>query len=337
MERIRIMGRILCVLFGRYQLNVESQNSSSNAPFVVVVVLTWNDTELTTSCLTSVLESDYPNLQVVLVDNGSNPPVGESLRNVFPQVQLVQNTKNQGFSGGANRGLEKALEHAPEYIHFLGNDATLAPDTISKLVSACEDDHRIGVAGPLLLDPGPEKIVQFYTASLDRGRTAHTHHRRFERYSPENFPTTDCDFIPCVAPFFRAMALREVGLFDESLGTCWEDYDLCIRFHDAGWKYVAVGSATATHVGSYTTGRVSPYIVYHATRNRLICMSRYAGRFAWIKHFPYYVRSQWFQMNQYGLTNWECHSAYFRGIRDYFRRVRGESSGSHSGHAPGSA
>lgn len=312
-------------------------SSTRNEPFVVVVVLTWNDTELTSACLRSVFASDYTNRKVILVDNGSTPPVGPDLRDRFPDVLLVQNPENQGFSGGANRGLEKALELSPDYIHFLGNDATLAPDTISKLVEACRSDPSIGVAGPLLLDPGEEPIVQFYTASLDRERTTHVHHRLKEPYIAANFPTTECGFIPCVAPFFRAEALREVGLFDESFGTCWEDYDLCIRFHDAGWKYVSVGAATATHIGSYTTGRVSPYIVYHSTRNRLICMSRYAGRFALLKHFPYYIRSQWFQMKQYGLTNWEGHAAYFRGIRDYLRRVRGEHARSHSSHAPGSA
>lgn len=306
-------------------------------PLVAVVVLTWNDTELTSLCLRSVFASNYPNLRVVLVDNGSTPPVGLSLQKEFPEVLLVQNSHNQGFSGGANRGLEKALDLSPDYVHLIGNDATLAADTISKLVQACLADSRIGVAGPLLLDPGEPAVVQFYTASIERERTTHVHHRLKEPYVSENFPTTECGFIPCVAPFFRAEALREVGLFDESFGTCWEDYDLCIRLHDFGWKYVAVGGATATHLGSYTTGRISPYIVYHSTRNRLICMSRYAGRFAWLKHLPYYLRSQWFQMRQYGLTNWAGHAAYFRGIRDFLIRVRGEHAESHANHAPGKA
>ena len=304
-------------------------------PLVVAVVLTWNDTDMATDCLRSVFESDYENLRVVLVDNGSTPPVGPALAEQFPEVLLVQNPENQGFSGGANRGLERALALSPKYINLIGNDATLTRDTIAKLVEVCEDDDSVGVAGPLLLDPGEEPIVQFYTASLDRELTRHVHHRAKEPYVPERFPTTECAFIPCVAPLFRVEALQEVGLFDESLGTCWEDYDLCIRFHDAGWKYVSVGGATATHIGSYTTGRVSPYIVYHATRNRLICMNRYAGRFAYVKHLPYYVRSQWFQIKQYGLTNWEGHAAYFRAIRDYLRRVRGERSSTHRTHAPG--
>ena len=66
-------------------------------PRVVAVVLTWNDTELTTACLRSVLASDYPDLRVVLVDNGSTPPRGPSLAAAFSEVDLVQLDVNQGM------------------------------------------------------------------------------------------------------------------------------------------------------------------------------------------------------------------------------------------------
>ena len=52
-----------------------------------------------------------------------------------------------------DHGLEKALEMGGDYIHLIGNDATLAPDAIRLLVEACEQNLKIGAAGPLLLDP----------------------------------------------------------------------------------------------------------------------------------------------------------------------------------------
>ena len=61
-----------------------------SSPFVVAVVLTWNDTELTRNCLQSVLASDYPNLKVLLVDNGSEPPRGPELAAEFPDIELLQ-------------------------------------------------------------------------------------------------------------------------------------------------------------------------------------------------------------------------------------------------------
>lgn len=307
-----------------------------SAPLVVAVVLTWNDTELTTRCLHSVFASDYPNLKVVLTDNGSEPPRGPELQTEFPDVVLIQNPVNQGFSGGANRGLEKALELNADYIHLIGNDATLAPHTVSRLVAECEQQTDIGAAGPLLLDAVRPDTVQFYTARLDRDQAAHYHERVGEPFEPGPWPTVESDFIPCVALMFRASALREVGLLDESFGTCWEDYDLCLRLHDAGWRYVMVGDATAIHVGSYTTGRTSPYIVYYTTRNRLVCLKRYSRDLHSPKRWWSVLRSFIRYARQYGLANWRCHLALLRGFWDYFfRSMRGEALRTNSGKVPG--
>ena len=310
--------------------------NQQGSPLVIAVVLTWNDTELTTKCLQSVLDSDYTNLKVVLVDNGSVPPRGPELKQSFPHVLLIQNPRNQGFSGGANRGLEKAIEMGADYIHLIGNDATLARHTISTLVAECESHPEAGAAGPLLLDPGEKEVVQFYTATLDRDQAVHHHHAVGQSYVRGEWPTVESEFIPCVALFLRTKALKEVGLFDETFGTCWEDYDLCLRFRDAGWKYIAVGAATVTHLGSYTTGRVSPYIVYYTTRNRLVCLKRYSRDLHRPRRKLYIVRSFWHQMRRYGLLNWRCHKAFVKGVTDYyFRGLRGEALRTDPGKVPG--
>lgn len=313
----------------------ESEPQKSQ-PLVVAVVLTWNDTELTISCLRSVFASDYPRLQVVLVDNGSEPPCGPQLLEQFPAVTLIQNRQNQGFSGGANRGLEKALDLGADYIHLIGNDATLAPDAISKLVAECERHSDIAAAGPLLLDSVRPDTVQFYTAKLDRDQAAHYHEHVGEMHADRSWPTVESDFIPCVALLFRASALRAVGLLDEGFGTCWEDYDLCLRLRDAGWRYVTVGDATAVHVGSYTTGRTSPYIVYYTTRNRLVCLRRYSRDLNRPGRWWSLLRSFVWYMRQYGLLNWHCHLALLRGFWDYFFRSKhGEALRTRAGEVPG--
>ena len=127
---------------------------------VVAVVLTWNDTEMTFRCVESVLASDYPTLHVLLVDNGSERPCGREIKEKFASIELLTLPQNQGFSGGANRGLERALERGADYIHLIGNDSTLYPDAISKLVEALEENPDAGLAGPLLLFPDQE-TVQF--------------------------------------------------------------------------------------------------------------------------------------------------------------------------------
>ncbi len=309
---------------------------SEQKPLVVAVVLTWNDTELTSACLKSVFASEYENLKVVLVDNGSVPVRGPELKSAFPNVELVQLTENQGFSGGANRGMERALDMSADYVHLIGNDSTLAPNVIPRLVEEFEQQPDAGAATPLLLFAGDKPIVQFYKATLDREMAIHEHYHVSEPYIPGEWPTTESDFIPCVALCFRATALREVGLFDEIFGTCWEDYDICLRFHDKGWKYITVGDATAIHLGSFTTGRESPYITYYTTRNRLICLNRYSSRGIWLRKAPSLLASFWRnQIKLYGLNNWACHKAFMRGVIDYIFDVHGERSQKDTGKIPG--
>lgn len=317
------------------ELDSVRTHDNADAPYVVSVVLTWNDTELTTKCLASLHESDYANMDIVLVDNGSTPPRGPELLERFPGIRLVQLEENQGFSGGANRGLETALEMGADYVHLIGNDATIAPHTTSALVAECEARPDTGAASPLVLDPGEPKIVQFYKATLDRDAARHVHHCVGEPYEPGKWPVTESEFIPMVALFFRSEALRQVGLLDESFGTCWEDFDLCLRVRDAGWKYITVGEATATHIGSFTTGRVSPYITYYTTRNRLVCLQRYASPGAWRRKGVLVLRTFWVQMKTYGLTNWACHKAFFRGFFDYLTNVHGERRITGAGKIPG--
>lgn len=313
----------------------QGETEAAELPLVVAVVLTWNDTEFTTQCLKSVFDSDYGNLRVVLVDNGSVPPRGPELQEAFPEVVLVQNEVNQGFSGGANRGMEQALAMGADYVHLLGNDSILEPDAITHLVEAMEARPDVGAATPLLLFTGEPRLVQFYRAEYDRELALHSHYHIGEPLESRSWPDTESEFIPCVALCFRAKALREVGLMDEVFGTCWEDFDICLRFHDNGWKYLTVGDARAVHYGSYTTGRESPYITYYTTRNRLICLSRYSSRWVWLRRAVPLARSFWNQIKTYGVGNWACHKAFIHGFWDFLFNVKGERSAGNQGNIPG--
>ena len=62
------------------RLTRSTEDEGVDAPLVVAVVLTWNDTTMTASCVESVLANDYPNLHLILVDNGSDEPCGRAIR-----------------------------------------------------------------------------------------------------------------------------------------------------------------------------------------------------------------------------------------------------------------
>ena len=305
---------------------MSQEHEGAEVPLVIAVVLTWNDTSMTTRCVESVLASDYPNLQVILVDNGSEAPCGQAVKDRFPAIELLVLPENQGFSGGANHGMERALERGAEYVHMIGNDSTLAGDAISRLIDAHCAHPRAGGCGPLLLFPGdPPDTVQFYSATVEREIAHITQNHVGDALAGREWPTIVSPFIPCVAIMFRATALREVGLFDEAMGTSWEDYDLCLRLSDAGWQCLTVGDARTVHVGGATTGRVSPYISYYAARNRLICIRRHGRKKGLARPWLAILRCYWWQIRGHGYGGFKCHYALGRGLLHYFLGIRGEA------------
>ncbi len=303
--------------------NVEPVGSRN--PFVGVVILTWNDTEMTGECLKSVFASSYDNRRVVLVDNGSKEPCGRKLQDVFPNIDLIVLPKNKGFTGGANAGLRRAMEFDPKYIFFLNNDTVVGAQSIGRLVHALEARDDCGIAHALLLYPN-ERRVQFYTASIDRNLAQHRHQEVDTPLDSRHWPTVECEFVPSCAILFRTAALKETGLYDETFGTSWEDYDLCIRFSDAGWKIIAVGDAHVEHRSHQTTGNVSAYITYYSTRNRLICLRRHGTFRGVLFRAPLIARTFYWQIKSYGLKNWACHRSFARGLWDFITGRRGEDT-----------
>lgn len=308
------------------ETNPDSESHQDPVPEVIAVVLTWNDTEMSTACIGSVLASDYPAIRVVVVDNGSSEPCGEKLKEIHPSVDLVVLPANQGFAGGANRGLERALELGCEYALLLNNDTVLEPDAVSLLVGALAESGETGAATTLLLEPGEEKRVEFYTGRIARDRAAHFHDGKGMLLRDGEWPTTRTEFAPACALMFRARALREVGLFDEEFGTNWEDYDLCVRFMDEGWPMLTVGDARVVHLHGATTGRQSPYITYYGIRNRLICLFRHGRPWPILRSSPWILRSLYWQIRDHGFANWACHRALAKGVLDFLLGVRGEGS-----------
>ena len=289
-------------------------------PLVVAAVLTWNDTDMTADCLRSVLANDYENFRVVLVDNGSNEPCGERLKQQFPEIDLVVLPENRGFTGGANQCLKRGLELGADYVHLIGNDSVLAPNAIRELVAQLEANSSVGGASPLILNPGGE-TVQFYYATIDRNQCMHFHHEHGPRLDSRAWPTRQSEFIPFIAVMFRSSTLREVGLLDESFGTCWEDYDLIVRMADAGWSLLMVTSTKAEHRGGATTGRASPYISYYMMRNRLICLFRHGRISGILLGAPKILLSLFSQIKASG--SWESRRAIFRGGIDFLTGARG--------------
>jgi GT2 family glycosyltransferase len=117
-------------------------------PKVSIIVLSWNSYDVTRDCLLSLRKIDYPAFEVVLVDNGSVDGSGKKLAQDFPEVKVILNDKNLGFTGGNNVGMRDVLARGTDYLLLLNNDTIVAPNFLTELVHVAESDERISMVNP---------------------------------------------------------------------------------------------------------------------------------------------------------------------------------------------
>ena len=106
------------------------------APKVSVILVNWNNFRDTAECLESLKQASYPNLEVVVVDNGSEGDDPRLIRERFgDHVYVIENDKNYGFAEVCNIGIRDALTRGADYVALLNNDTIVAPDFLDELVS----------------------------------------------------------------------------------------------------------------------------------------------------------------------------------------------------------
>jgi GT2 family glycosyltransferase len=253
-------------------------------PLVYVVVLNWNGWRDTAQCLASLRAGTYPNLHVVVVDNGSTDGAPQHIAPLLqaPWGELIQAGCNLGFTGGANLGLRVALERGADYAFLLNNDATVAPDCMATLVQEAERRPEIGLVGPKIVWAGEPGRIWSAGMSVAWHRAAIESHRN----APDDGRFEGCRVVQglsgCALLVKRAV-LERVGLLDERYFAYYEDLDWCLRARRAGFRCLYVGAARAAHVGSATSNRhtersQSALLNYYAARNIALFMGTHAPR-----------------------------------------------------------
>ena len=112
------------------------------------VVLAWNGRRWIGPCLDSLLASDYPGLEVLVVDNASTDGTTDLTARYIPRVRLVRNRRNLGYAGGNNVGVRAALEGGAEMVALVNQDTRVEPDWLTRIVEAARADPRLGILSP---------------------------------------------------------------------------------------------------------------------------------------------------------------------------------------------
>ena len=237
-------------------------------PLVCVVILNWNRAKDTAECVASVLQMDYPNCRVIVVDNGSTDGTPEKLHASFPAIDVIVNATNLGFAAGNNVGIEFALRHEAGYVFLLNNDTVVDKALLRELVNVGEANSQAGVLGPkIYYHDDPDRI---WFVGADRNPLAFTviNWALGKKDRGQFDQIRKVDFICGAGMLVKREVWERIGLLDPSYFMYYEDSDFCVRAKMAGYTLLSAPKAYMWHkVPINRQGEMSPTKVYDRARS----------------------------------------------------------------------
>lgn len=268
----------------------------ANIPKVSIVILTWNQCEMTKTQLAGVAGLDTKGIlaEMIVVDNGSTDGTVELLSKYkLPNMgyKFIETGSNLGFAGGNNIGIKDAFDRGADYVISMNNDLILSKDILIKLVELAESDKTIGLIAPkMYFAKGFEfhkdrykpnelgKVIWYAGGIIDRDNVYSTHRGVDEVDRGQYSHVEDTDYVNGACFLISKDLFRKIGPIDETFFLYWEDADYSEKARRAGWRVVYTPKTYLWHMVSASTGKSgSPSNDYFIIRNRLIFGLRYSS------------------------------------------------------------
>ena len=222
-------------------MSTGARDDGSSGARIFAVVLNWNGWRDTLECLKSLQALDYPDLEIVLVDNGSTDDSVGRLRAQHATLPILETGRNLGFAGGSNVGIRYALQEGADYVWLLNNDTVVAPDALSHMVGTAEADSTVGLVGSVLRYAHEPARVQAWGGGRVRWLLG------IPQHLTDAAAAARSDYIVGASLLIRREVLERIGLLDEGFFLYWEDADFGLRARRAGWRLAVAGDAVVYH------------------------------------------------------------------------------------------
>jgi GT2 family glycosyltransferase len=252
-------------------------------PKVYAVILNWNNHEDTRKCLESLEKATYPNLAIIVVDNGSVDGSGKRLKEEFSNLRFIFNDKNLGFARGCNVGIRAALEDEDcGYVLLLNNDAVATPGFLKRAVETGETNRDVGLIGGKILYSPESKRIWYAGGEINRWRGL-TVIRGFREVDQGQYDSaSEVGFVTGALMLIPRQVLDRVGLLPEEYFFGTEEIDYSIAVKKAGYKLYYVPEFLIYHSADGSHSNYDPKFVYNNYRGKLILQEKYLPK----KLFP---------------------------------------------------
>lgn len=231
---------------------MQNLSNEKSSPLVSIIILNFNGANYLDRCLFSVFATQYPNFEVIFVDNASTDSSLRIVEKAFGndrRLRIFRSDKNLGFSGGNNFGFCHAKG---DYIVFLNNDTIADPLWLAALVSTMQNDETIGLAGSTILSIDGKKLrgagglwsdYLLFLCPIGAGRSGDF----------EFIPIFEVSFATGCSMIIKKDFLLEIGLFDAKIPYHYDDTLLSLKTWLAGKRVVSVSNSRIRHIGGATT------------------------------------------------------------------------------------
>lgn len=257
---------------------------------LTIIVVSWNVQDLLRCCLRSIRDSALTGdlqFEIVVVDNASSDGSPEMIAAEFPDVRLVANAENRGFTAANNQGL--ALSQG-RFLLLLNPDTEVVGDALPTMVRYMEAHPEVGAVGPQLrypdgsLQSSRRRFPTFATALVESTVIQEwwTDNRFLRRYYMADTPDhviQPVDWIVGACLMVRREVYERVGGLDERFFMYSEELDWCRRIKSAGWTVVYLPDAVVVHHEGKSSEQVvaARHIYFHSSKVRYF--SKHHGRF----------------------------------------------------------
>lgn len=246
-------------------------------PSVCIILVNYNNYKDTVECVKSILNIEYKNYKIILVDNNSSES-NKLLDDDFLKSNtiLLESRQNNGFSAGNNIGIKYAAENIhPDYYLLLNNDTTVDKMFLTNLIKCSKKQNDNAIVGGKIYYYSDKKMIWYAGGSYDTDSGFATHFG----YKKNDDGSYDKDiyvtFITGCLMLIPHQVLDKVGLLDEGYFLYSEDTDYCCRARLLGFNLVYCSNCVIYHKVSAATGDNSPMQQYYMLRNDLYLISKY--------------------------------------------------------------
>ena len=223
------------------------------AKSVNIFVLNWNGRDLTLDCLASLEKVTYSNANVIVIDNGSTDDSVVSIKEQYPETDIIEFPTNLGFAGGNNAGFESTANKA-DYTIFLNNDTIVDSNFVEPLINELETKSNTKQTAPKIYYADKPETIWFAGGKVNMwtGFIRHIGIRKKDAllYSKK----MEIDYATGCCICMRTQDFESIGLFDGSFPMYAEDVDLSLRFKKRGGSIVFIPESRVWHKVSASLG-----------------------------------------------------------------------------------